>query len=104
MKRFKENDEEIDAMLDRVIEVAQRINLHAQDIGVQIKTQADLLNQVNHKAEKARQNLIAKNSSMTEALEKFRSTNKMCCDMIIIIVVLTLIGVGIKMLKSKGYI
>lgn len=64
MKQFEENDAEIDNMLDNVIQVAEKIHLYAQDINTAIMTQAELLKKVNNKAEKARQNLVQRNSAM----------------------------------------
>lgn len=36
-------------------------------------------------------------------LEKYRKTNKMCIDMILVVVFLIFIGVMIGILKKKGY-
>jgi t-SNARE complex subunit (syntaxin) len=36
-------------------------------------------------------------------LEKYRRTNKMCIDIILVVVLMVLIGVVIKVLKMKGY-
>ena len=54
MAKFEENDHEIDEMLDKVIEMADILKGHAQNIGTAINTQADLIKKVNNKAEKAR--------------------------------------------------
>ena len=57
MKKFEDNDHEIDDMLDKVIEMADLLKGHAENIGTAITTQADLIKKVNSKAEKARQRL-----------------------------------------------
>jgi hypothetical protein len=57
MKKFEENDHEIDEMLDKVIELADLLKGHAENIGSAIQTQAELIKKVNNKAEKARQRL-----------------------------------------------
>ena len=57
MKKFEENDQEIDEMLDKVIEMADILKGHAQNINTAIMTQADLIKKVNNKAEKARNRL-----------------------------------------------
>jgi hypothetical protein len=44
-------------MLDEVIEMVDKIHLHAQGISTQINTQKELIKKVNSKAEKARINL-----------------------------------------------
>lgn len=43
MKKFEENDHEIDEMLDKVIEMVDIIHLKAQNIGTAIQTQAELI-------------------------------------------------------------
>ena len=57
MKKFEDNDHEIDEMLDKVIELADMLKGHAQNIGTAITTQAELIKKVNNKAEKARNRL-----------------------------------------------
>lgn len=38
MKKFEDNDQEIDEMLDKVIEMADLLKGHAENIGVAINT------------------------------------------------------------------
>ena len=54
MRKFEQNDHEIDEMLDKVIEMVDLISLKAQNINTAIKTQAEMIKQVNNKAEQAR--------------------------------------------------
>ena len=68
-----------------------------------IRTQEDLLKKVNNKAEKARIRLQKRSSELQGVLEKYRSTNKLCVDMVLVFILLVLIGVVIKVLKVKGY-
>lgn len=68
-----------------------------------IRTQEDLLKKVNNKAEKARIRLQKRSSELQGVLEKYRSTNKLCVDMVLVVILLVLIGVVIKVLKVKGY-
>eukprot|EP00347_Sterkiella_histriomuscorum_P002738 403366994 len=103
MKKFEENDHEIDEMLDKVIEMVDIIHFKAQNIGTAITTQAELIRQVNNKAEKARKRLQKRASALSDVLEKYRKTNKMCIDMILVVVFLIFIGVMIGILKKKGY-
>jgi hypothetical protein len=62
-----------------------------------------LIKKVNNKAEKARNRLQKRASDLQGVLDKYRSTNKMCIDMILVVVLLILIGIVIKVLKVKGY-
>lgn len=57
MKKFEDNDHEIDEMLDKVIELADMLKGHAQNLNTAIMTQAELIKKVNNKAEKARNRL-----------------------------------------------
>lgn len=91
-------------MLDKVIEMVDMINLKAQNINTAIRTQADLIKQVNNKAEKARRRLQKRASALSDVLDKYRRSNKMCVDMILVMVFLIFIGVMIGVLKNKGYI
>ena len=103
MKKFDQNDQEIDDMLDKVIELADVLKLHAENIGVAIQTQAELIKKVNSKAEKARERLQKRASALQGILEKYRKANKMCVDMVLVVVLLILMGVILKVLKVKGY-
>ncbi len=103
MKKFEDNDQEIDEMLDKVIEMADILKGHAQNINTAIMTQGELIKKVNNKAEKARSRLQKRNSELQSVLEKYRSTSRMCVDIILVVVLLVLIGVVVKVLKMKGY-
>lgn len=90
-------------MLDKVIEMADILKGHAQNINTAIMTQAELIKKVNNKAEKARNRLQKRASELQGVLEKYRRTNKMCVDMVLVVILMVLIGVVIKVLKVKGY-
>lgn len=66
-------------------------------------TQGELIKKVNNKAERARNRLSKRASELQGVLDKYRSTNKLCIDMVLVIILLVLIGVVIKVLKVKGY-
>ena len=73
LAKFQQNDEEIDSMLDVVIDQLDRIKLQAQNINIEIDTQAKLLRRVGDKAEKARAQLEKKNSRLAGLLGNYRS-------------------------------
>lgn len=75
----------------------------AQDINTAILTQQDLIKKVNNKAEKARIRLQKRSSELQGVLDKYRRTNKLCIDMVLVVILLVLIGIVIKILKMKGY-
>ena len=51
-------------MLDKVIEMADILKGHAENIGTVITTQAELIKKVNSKAEKARERLQKRSSEL----------------------------------------
>lgn len=104
MKKFEENDAEIDEMLDVVIDQIDKLKLHAEGIGTHIRNQKDLLVKLNSKAERARINLQKRSSALQNVLDKYRKTNKMCIDLILLVVLLTIVGIIISVLKKKNYI
>lgn len=57
MKKFEENDEEIDEMLDQVITDLEQLRLHAEGINTAIMSQKEIIKRLNNKAERARINL-----------------------------------------------
>ena len=103
MKKFDENDQEIDQMLDKVIELADMLKGHAQNLNTAITTQAELIKKVNNKAERARNRLQKRSSELQGVLEKYRRTNKLCVDVILVVILLVLVGIVLKILKMKGY-
>ena len=104
LKKFESNDQEIDDMLDKVIEGIEILKGHAQNIHTAILTQQELLKKVNNKAEKARNRLQKRASELQGILEKYRKTNKLCIDMVLIVVLMVLVAVVLKVLSSKGYL
>ena len=54
MSQFKENDEEIDAVLDIIIAGVHRLHNHALNIGTAIEHQKHALKKTNKGAQKAR--------------------------------------------------
>ena len=62
-----------------------------------------MIDKLNSKAERARINLVKRNSALKDTLEKYRKTNKLCVDFILITVFLVLVGILISILKKKSY-
>ena len=91
-------------MLDEVIKVLQNIKLHAEGLGSEINNQKRMIQLLNNKAEKARINLQKRSSALQETLQKYRSTNKFCVDVILLVVFLVLVGVLLSILKKKNII
>ena len=101
MEEFQQNDKEIDELLDQVIDLAKGLGEHARNLNTGIMTQQRLIKNINKRAEKARADLSRKNDALASTLKKYRSTNKLCVDVILIVVFLALVGVLIHVIKSK---
>eukprot|EP00347_Sterkiella_histriomuscorum_P013275 403365342 len=99
MQQFDDNDHEIDMMLDQIIEQLSLIEMKAQNIETAIYNQAVLIKQVNQKATQARENLKKKSSALQEVLNKYKSQNKMCCIMILVIVLCCAVGLFVNIMK-----
>ena len=104
LKRFEQNDEEIDEMLDVVIDQLDRIKMQAENINLEIDTQGKLLRRVGDKAEKARQGLEKKNSRLGDLLSNYRSQNKCYKDIGLVVCLLILLFLNYQAMKKKGWL
>ena len=64
MKKFEDNDKEIDQMLEGIIDQVDRIKLQAQGIGTQINRQDKLLKQLRTRVDTSWGKLEKKNSDL----------------------------------------
>jgi chromosome segregation ATPase len=103
LEEFKKNDQELDAILDRVIAGLADLEDKGKHLNQQIDRQNEMLKQTNKKVEKTQLKLRMQNNNLKEVLQKIRSTNKLCCDLCLVFLFLGLIGVIIAILNSKGY-
>ena len=103
LKQFKENDEQLDAILDRVIAGLSDLQKKGNIINEQIDRQNEMLQKTNKKVERTHLRLVQQNDHLKDVLQKIRSTNKLCCDLCLVVWFLGLIGVIVAVLKSKNY-
>lgn len=104
LQQFKKNDEELDAILDRVIAGLADLEKKGMTLNEQINRQNEMLKQTNKKVERTNLRLRMQNNHLKDVLQKIRSTNKLCCDLWLVIIFLGLVGVIIAVLHTKGYI
>lgn len=104
MRKFEENDNELDEMLDVVINQIDGLKIHAENIGTAIVNQKEIIKKLNSEAEKARQNLVKRSSALENVLKKYRTNRKICVDLCLITILLILVGVIIGVLKNKDII
>lgn len=100
LKKFKENDEELDAVLDRIIIGLSELQNKGNIMNEQINRQGEMLDKTNKKVEKTALRLREQNSHLKDVLQKVRSTNKLCWDVCLILWFLGLIAVIISILKA----
>ena len=101
LRRFDENDQEIDEMLEQVINQIDGLKIHAENIGVAITNQKDLIKKLNSKAEQARIKLQKRSSELQVVLNKYKTNSMMCCYFILITVLLVIVGIIISVWRHK---
>ena len=92
LKKFEEGDREIDAMLEVVVEQLDRLKLHAEGLGTKIDNQKQLISKVGKKTEQSWHRLRQKDSALQSVLDTYRSQNKCCCDIVLILIIVALLG------------
>ena len=102
LAKFKQNDEEIDEMLDGVIQQLDAIKGHAEDIGSEINKQEKLIKSVTQHVDDARVGLELQNNEFHDLLNQYRQSGKCWKDMCMCITLMILIGLNVTLLKWKG--
>jgi len=97
---LRKQDEEIDAELDVVLAGVRRLKALAQQAGEEIDNQQQLLEDLDTMAEEQVAQLETANRELAKTLKKVRSARNLCCDIIIIAVILG-VAVAIYFLATK---
>ena len=85
-------------MLDQVIDGVKNLGYLAEDMEKQIDQQKKLIDKINSRAERARAGLVRENDVMHDLLEKYRSSNKLWKDIILLLIFLALVYANVKVL------
>ena len=85
-------------MLDQVIDGVKNLGRLAEDMEKQIDQQKKLIDKINSRAERARAGLVRENDVMHDLLEKYRSSNKLWKDIILLLIFLALVYANVKVL------
>lgn len=104
LQKFDDNDKEIDSMLEGIIDQVDRIKLHAQGISTQINKQDKLLHKLQTRVDNSWGRLERKNNDLQNVLEKYRKSDRLCCDFIMVLIIISVGGIAISILKGKGYL
>lgn len=104
LDKFDRNDQEIEQMLTVVIQQLDRLNFSAQGIGQKIDEQGKLLQKLNQRIEVSWTKLERRDNDLKKVLETYRSQNKFCVDVLLILLILALLYFAIWLYKAKGYL
>jgi len=83
-----------------VLAGVKRLKALAQQAGEEIDNQAELLEELNEMAEEQVQQLETANRELAKTLKQVRSARNLCCDIIIICIILG-VAVAIYFLATK---
>ena len=70
----------------------------------QIDHQKKLIDKINQRTERARAGLIRENDVMQDILQKYRASNKLWKDVLLLLIFLALVYANVKVLQWKGWL
>ena len=76
----------------------------AEDMEKQIDHQKKLIDKINQRTERARAGLIRENDVMQDILQKYRASNKLWKDVLLLLIFLALVYANVKVLQWKGWL
>ena len=91
-------------MLDQVIVGVKNLGHMAEDMEKQIDHQKKLIDKINQRTERARAGLIRENDVMQDILQKYRASNKLWKDILLLLIFLALVYANVKVLQWKGWL
>lgn len=95
----KRQDEELNKVHDTVKKIKEEVNLASKNIEI---TNSNV-NKLTHKTEKVTKNVHSKNKSLKNLINKLRSGDKLCIDIILILVALGLLAILYNIIKSRFF-
>ena len=104
LEKFEENDREIDSLLEGVITQLETLKQQALGISTQIDTQGKLLKKLNSRVDVSWKKLKTKDSTLKKTLDSYRSSNRCCLDICLILIIVILLGAIVQVFNTKGYI
>lgn len=104
LAQFDKNDQEIDQMLGVVINQLDKLQFSAQGITQEIDKQGKLLKKLNQRIEVSWTKLERRDNDLKKVLDTYRSQNKFCCDVLLILLVIALLYFVIWLYRAKGYL
>ena len=83
MKEFKENDDEIEEMAQKIAASLESLKDKTKKTGEAIHAQGELLDEANAKAENTEQTLRLQNNELKRLLNKYRNGKQLVLDAIL---------------------
>lgn len=98
MTVFRENDQEIDRLLDHIQHGVVALHQQAKNISVELKTQDVLITEAEKKMDNVTSQLVGVNKQLKKAINSINK-DKMCLYVICLLLLLALIGVILVVTK-----
>jgi len=101
LQQIETRDKEFDQELDEIGEGIKDLNEIAQMQNEEVQRQNIMLNNVEEKIDQAAEHIVTVNEKMKETLNQVRAADKICVDIMCILVMFGLAGVAIHIIKQN---
>ena len=104
LKQFEDNDKELESIAALIVGSLDELKGKAQNIESSVKKQSDLLKKAKKAADENEAKLKQQNNQLKQVLLKYKNGRQMCLDLFLLLLFVALLGILLRMLKSKGYL
>lgn len=104
LKQFEDNDKELESIAALIVGSLDELKGKAQNIESSVKRQSDLLKKAKKAADENEAKLKQQNNQLKQVLLKYKNGRQMCLDLFLLLLFVALLGILLRMLKSKGYL
>lgn len=101
MEEWKEREKQQDEMIDELGKGIQQLKYEGEMAGKGIEDIGKKVKQTEKKIDKTHKKMKTQNERVIELINKIRSPEKLCCDIILILILLGLICVLYSIIKHK---
>lgn len=101
MDEWKQKEKEQNEMLDEIAEGVREIGNQAKLAGKGIKDLGKIEKQTEKKMGKTTERIKSQNERLKELVNKIRSSDKICCDLVLILILIGLVCVLYSIIKHK---
>ena len=104
LKQFEDNDKELESIAALIVGSLDELKGKAQNIESSVKRQSDLIKKAKKAADENEAKLKQQNNQLKQVLLKYKNGRQMCLDLFLLLLFVALLGILLRMLKSKGYL